>query len=187
MSAFTRAAYVSKTRNMHGSVVCTQAGTLPFLLQEGQTVHFVPPTLHGPRSARVSRVVPLREGSWEVSFDGIASIDKAEQLCACYCLVAHDELAKLPVSETPALLIGFAVEDAQFGPLGEIDAVQESSAQAVLTVVGTRGEVLVPFVDQFIEDVDGQTRTVRTRIPEGLLALNAASVKGDDKEGNEPC
>lgn len=188
MSNFLRAAYVSQARNMNGSVVCKAAGALPFLLYEGLTVHFVPPTLRGPRTAAVERVSSLREGAWEVSFAGIDSIDDAEAIAGSFCLAAIDDLPDASVEEAPALLVGYAVEDAAFGFLGTVEDVLESAAQATLSVVGERGEVLVPFVEEFVEEVDEGSATVRTRIPQGLLDLNraaASAATGAPREGED--
>ena len=75
MSAFARVAFIAKTRNLEGSVVATSADGLPFLLCEGMEVHFVPPSLRGPRNARVSSIRQIREDSYEVSFEDVEGIE----------------------------------------------------------------------------------------------------------------
>ena len=172
MSGFARAAQIVTTRGNQGSVVCKAAGALPFLLREGQTAHFVPPTLRGPLTAVVEQMRAANEGAWEVVFSDVRSLGDAEALMGSYCLVPDDQLPALSAADEPVLLVGYSLHDAAFGDLGSVEEVQQSPAQALLVVQGARGQVLVPFVDEFVVEVDEQERVVRTRIPEGLIALN---------------
>ena len=126
----------------------------------------------------------MREGSWEVSFVGIDSIDDAEALVGSFCLAAAEDLPDVSADEAPALLLGYTVEDSSFGPLGTVSDVLESAAQATLFVTGEQGEVLIPFVEEFVEVVDEAASAIRTRIPQGLLDLNRTA-PGDFAPGTE--
>lgn len=173
MSAFARVAYIAKTRNLEGSVVATSADGLPFFLCEGMEVHFVPPSLRGPRNARVSSVRQLKDDSYEVGFDGIVSIDDAEKVVGCYCLAQSDSLPEVDPSEDPRMLLDFSVQDIAFGDLGVVCEVVLNPAQAILVVEGPRGEVMIPFVDEFVETIDVQSRALQVSVPAGLIAINA--------------
>ena len=186
MSSFTRAAFIVSARHLNGSVVCKAADMLPFLLREGQTVHFVPPTLRGPRSARVVSISEMPSDSWEVSFEGVDNIDVAENLAGSYCLVAESELPEVHPEDNAVVLQGYAVHDSVHGSLGVVEAVLVSPAQSTLDIQGPHGQVLVPFVDEFIVHVDEETHTIQTSIPESLLTLNApGQVAGGSAEGGE--
>ena len=192
MSAFARAAYIVSARHLNGSVVCKAADALPFLLRVGQTVHFVPPTLRGPRAAQVASIEEMPTGAWEVTFEGVDNIDIAESLAGSYCLVAEDELPEITVEDDAAVLKGFAVQDSTYGDLGVIEDVLVNPAQTTLDIQGPHGQVLVPFVDEFVAEVDEDARVVHTHIPESLLVLNApgqdvgnARGEGESAEGGE--
>lgn len=178
MSGFTRAAYVLQTRNLNGGVICKAADTLPFLLEQDQQVFFVPPTLRGPRTARVASVTFLRKDAWEVTFDEIDTPEQAEAIVGSYCLVPTSELPDITVEDTPAVLVGFAVEDTSFGVLGTVEEILENPAQFTLSVVGNEGYVLIPFVDEFIKDVNEEEGIITTSVPRALVDLNAK--KGDE-------
>lgn len=173
MSAFARVAYIAKTRNLEGSVVASSADGLPFLLCEGMEVHFVPPSLRGPRCARVSFVQQLKDDSYEVGFEGIDSIDDAELIAGCYCLAESDSLPEIDPSDDPRMLLDFSVQDAEFGDLGLVAEVMITPAQAILVVEGSHGEVMIPVVDEFIVDMDADSRTIEVSIPAGLLTINS--------------
>ena len=171
MSAFVRVAYIVKTKNLEGSVVAQSADGLPFLLFEGLQVHFVPPTLRGPRTAKVRTVRALGEDAYEVSFDGVEGIGDAEMLAGCYCLASKADVEGQVDLQEPVTLIGCGVSDARFGDLGIVEDVLESPAQALLVVQGSHGRVMIPVVDEFMEGLDEGSRTVCVRIPDGLLSL----------------
>ncbi len=186
MSSFTRAAFIVSARHLNGSVVCKAADALPFLLREGQTVHFVPPTLRGPRSARVVSISEMPSNAWEVSFEGVDNIDVAESLAGSYCLVAENELPEVHPEDDAVVLQGYAVHDTVHGSLGVVEAVLVNPAQSTLEIQGSNGQVLVPFVDEFVVQVDEESRTIQTSIPASLLTLNAPGQTADDSvEGGD--
>src|SRR5262249_58865796 len=51
-------------------------------------------------------------------------------------------------------LIGLTVEDGRGVVLGEVTGLIETGANDVLVVRATHGEELIPFVDQFVKQVD---------------------------------
>ena len=77
MGAYTRVAYISKPKSLNGWVVCHAADGFPFALEPGLTVHFVPPSMRGPRSATVAEVRSARSGVWDVRFEGVETPDDA--------------------------------------------------------------------------------------------------------------
>ena len=172
MSAFVRVAHRIKPKNLEGRVVTQSADGLPVLLCPGLRVHFVPPTLRGPRTAVVRDVRQVRDDAYEVAFDGVESIGDAELVSGCYCLAAKADVAGMADLEVPQTLLGFMVVDAGRGPLGEVVEVLDGAAQAVFVVEGAFGEVMIPVVDEFVTGLDEDARTVHVNVPAGLIGLN---------------
>ena len=172
MGAWVRAAHVVRTKNLQGSVVCHAAEGLPFLLHEGLQVHFVPPTLKGPRQACVESLTPVADDVWEVHFAGIDTIDDAEQLVGCTCLALASQLPNIPATSLFEPMVGCTLVEAEAGPVGIISAVRPGPAQSLLVVTTPEGdEVLIPAVDAFLGPIDHQTNTVHATLPSGLLSL----------------
>lgn len=70
-------------------------------------------------------------------------------------------------------LIGFQVKDAEGHSLGVVNAVDDSSANILLTVVDAEDRVLLlPYHDDFLLHFDLRERILQLRLPEGLLDLN---------------
>lgn len=68
-------------------------------------------------------------------------------------------------------VLGFAVVDRD-QRVGEIVGFSSNGVQDLLRVKTDNGEVLIPFVDDFIVDLNFETRTVNMSLPEGLLDLD---------------
>ena len=107
-----------------------------------------------------------------VSFADIDSTDQASMLISCALF--------LPLTMLPPLtgtrfyyheVKGFSVMDENFGEAGIIEEVLEYPHQAVLRVLLKGKEILIPITDEIILEVNRETRTIRTRAPEGLIEL----------------
>lgn len=171
MSSYTRVAHVIRTKNLEGSVVCHGPDGLPFRMRTGMRVHFVPPTLRGPRTAVVADIDELDDQSWLVRFEGVDTIDDAELICGCTCLAAASDVPDIPSTHPFEHMIGCTLIEAHAGPVGTIVEVRPAPAQSLLVVRVEDGEVLVPAVDAFIGRVDEDARTVHATLPTGLLEL----------------
>lgn len=60
--------------------------------------------------------------------------------------------------------VGFTVIDQKLGTLGIIDAVDDSTANALFAI----GDRLIPVCEEFIRDIDHAHKTLHTNLPEGL-------------------
>jgi 16S rRNA processing protein rimM len=87
----------------------------------------------------------------------------------------------LPLAALPKLsgnkfyyheVIGFEVEDTQFGKVGKITGVNDTTTQALFEIEDEQGnEILIPIIDSFIEKVDRTGQKIIVNTPEGLIDL----------------
>lgn len=78
-------------------------------------------------------------------------------------------------------LVGYTVIDAETGEIGVIYRVDDATVNVLLVVRNQSGEdVYIPAVDEFIENIDPEAKTIYVNLPEGLVGLNAAA--DDDEE-----
>ncbi len=68
-------------------------------------------------------------------------------------------------------VIGFTVEDINFGKVGIIKAVNDSTAQALFEIDRDGIEILIPMNDEFIKKLDRDNKTILVETPEGLIDL----------------
>lgn len=68
-------------------------------------------------------------------------------------------------------IIGFKVEDKNFGHVGLIKSVNDSTAQSLFEIDRNGIEILIPMNDEFISKVDKKNNTIFVDTPEGLIDL----------------
>ena len=68
-------------------------------------------------------------------------------------------------------VIGLNIEDVNFGKVGVIKGVNDSTAQALFEIDRDGIEILIPMNDEFIVKVDRANKTVLVKTPEGLIDL----------------
>ncbi|TDU43122.1 16S rRNA processing protein RimM [Gelidibacter sediminis] len=68
-------------------------------------------------------------------------------------------------------IIGFTVEDVNFGTVGIVKSVNDTTAQALFEIDRDGIEILIPLNDAFIKNVDKQNKLIVVDTPEGLIDL----------------
>jgi len=174
MRPWVDVAYLAKTRNLDGSFVVKATTGLPFLLEEGMEVAFVPPQTDCPRRVHVEHIRLVDDESAEVKFDAVNDSDVAHQLLGCHCLARRAELDEELLNAAPVKWQGWTVVDAERGLLGSVSDIIENPGQDLLEV--DRGgdaadPLLIPVVEEFIIDVDPDNLCITVDVPQGLLEL----------------
>jgi len=68
-------------------------------------------------------------------------------------------------------IIGFQLEDVNYGVVGEIVGVNDKTAQPLFEVDKEGVEVFIPMIDHFIKKIDRPNKKVIVETPEGLIDL----------------
>jgi 16S rRNA processing protein RimM len=68
-------------------------------------------------------------------------------------------------------VIGFTIKDKNFGEVGIITAINDTTAQALFEIDRDGIEILIPMNDEFIVKVDRKNKTIEVNTPEGLIDL----------------
>ena len=162
--AFVEIGRVAKTHGLNGEVSVIVTGDLPFDRLEGIGVWFVPP----PHALRMSRVLGVRPGPKGplFSFEGVADISTADTLRGCRVLARADDV---PEYEEEFDAVGLAVTDDERGALGIVTDVIITGANDVWVVEGPFGEVLIPVIDDVVQEVDEDAMTARVTLLPGLI------------------
>jgi 16S rRNA processing protein RimM len=79
-------------------------------------------------------------------------------------------------------LIGCEVVLESGGRIGELSDVLNLPGQDVLAVKSERGEILIPFIAEFVPEVDLENRKITVVPPAGLLELHESSENEDRDE-----
>lgn len=68
-------------------------------------------------------------------------------------------------------VIGFTMKDKNYGEVGTITGINDTTAQALFEVENNGTEILIPMNDEFILNVDRENKTILVETPEGLIDL----------------
>ena len=68
-------------------------------------------------------------------------------------------------------IIGYSVEDLDFGKVGTVTGVNASTSQALFEIDSNGKQVLIPIIDHFITNLDRDSKTIHLDVPNGLIEL----------------
>lgn len=107
-----------------------------------------------------------------IKFEDIDNEEDADVLIKCDLYLPLEFLPKLDDNQFYFHeIIGFTVEDINFGDVGLIKSVNDSTAQALFEIDRDGIEILIPIHDAFIKKVDKNNKRILVETPEGLIDL----------------
>jgi len=168
-SPYVSIATVEKTQGLHGELVIRYDTRLPFVLSEGNEVWFLPPSIKGPNNALLLSHDDGYPCS-RVRFEGIDSIQAASELVGRKVLVRRSDAATDGLGFDPDEFIGRSVVCCDHGPLGLIEEIIQTPANAIWCVQGPFGEVLIPVIDQVVMDEPADVaEPIQVKLIKGLI------------------
>ena len=105
-----------------------------------------------------------------INIEDIDKVELAKKLITKQVYVDESILSAY-AKENPLLWIDFKIIDAQNGDLGNISDVTNTGFQWIANVIYKNKEVLIPLTDQVIEQVDVKAKTIKVKLPDGLLDI----------------
>ena len=172
MQEWTLIANCIKPNNLKGRLVVRPATGVPFLLSVGMHVNFVPPQTDTPRTATVLDIAKNDSGEYWVYFSGIEDMNLASNLQGCSILVDSSDLDFTPGTTSEPGIVGYAVQDTSKGIIGNVIDCIEKPSQNLICVSGEYGEVLIPYVYEFVISINHEDKIISVDIPDGLFWLN---------------
>ncbi len=107
-----------------------------------------------------------------LTLDGCADRDTADTLRGALVEIAIEDAVPLEDDEYYHFqVIGMQVESDEGEVLGEVvEVIEAPGANDVFIVHGTRGEILIPVIEDVVLDLDREARTIRVHLLPGLLS-----------------
>ncbi len=171
---FITLARVVKTQGRIGEVAAEVHSDVPDRFAAGMKLSALSKSGDARRDVQIEVLWP-HKGLLVLKFAGVDSISDAEALIGAELQVPRAERAQLEegwsyISD----LVGCVVSD-QDREIGQISDVQFGAGEAPLLIVaGVDGKTYdLPFAEAYVEGVDLGGKTVRMRLPEGMLEINA--------------
>lgn len=179
MHTWVDIATLTKKKVHQARFVARMAANLFYSPEVGVEVAFVPPRLDAPRRAFVAEVGEAFKGSYEVAFsfeEGPWSDEALDSLVGCHCLVPRESAEGLGENVERPSVAGFKVIDAALGLVGTALRIESYPGQDMLIAKQADGsELLIPYVDAFVLQVDANEGIIQVALPAGLLDLAQGS------------
>lgn len=140
----------------------------------------------------IESIRPKGSTSYLVKLAGVDSQEEAQQFVNKEIYAMRSDL--IDYFETdgetfvdPDDIEGYEVVDSRLGDLGKVKKVNDATANVLLVVDTPDGdELLVPFVDEFVEEIDQDNKRIVVSLPEGLLEINSKEINSkNDERSNE--
>ena len=107
-----------------------------------------------------------------VKFEDVSAESDAEAILKSDVYLPLDLLPKLSGNKFYYHeVIGFILEDINFGEVGTIVGINDSTAQPLFVIKSGDKEILIPMIDDFIKKVDRKNKTITVETPEGLIEM----------------
>lgn len=106
------------------------------------------------------------------TFKHIETLTKAEKLVGYKVLIHEDELSGIDDSESISDLIGYDLYHPTLQKVGTILHLDDSTSNLLLTIETPDGSsIMIPMVDEWVVDINSQSRRLTLDFPEELLEL----------------
>ena len=105
-----------------------------------------------------------------VKLETIDTVDTSKKLIGKKAFALSDFI--LENDESLKEFIGYAIIDSKLGNIGNIEDVDEKTDNAIIKVIHPSGvEIILPFNDDFIIEIDDDLKTINFNAPEGLIEM----------------
>ena len=107
-----------------------------------------------------------------IAIQDVKTIEAAQHLVGKQAYLPLEMLPKLSGKQFYFHeIVGFTVVDTEKGELGPVTKVLEYPTQAILQVMKDKKEILIPILDQVIQNVDRDQKILTITAPEGLIDM----------------
>jgi len=109
------------------------------------------------------------ENSAILTFDGVESEKYAKRMVGSSVFLFKNEIIVMDDELSDSELVDYLLVDEKLGKIGIIDQIDNYSGNIVFTVNFKGKELLVPFNEDFLLEIDKQNKVIKLKLPEGLI------------------
>ncbi|MCC8360990.1 ribosome maturation factor RimM [Salinimicrobium sediminilitoris] len=107
-----------------------------------------------------------------VKFEEVDTEEDADDLMKCDLYLPLNLLPELGEDQFYFHeIIGYTVEDENYGTVGTLTGVNDTTTQALFEIEKDGKQVLIPMNDYFLQKVDKKNKVIHVKTPEGLIDL----------------
>lgn len=109
-------------------------------------------------------------GSATLKLEGVDSLERAKDFINQSVFYPKKSISE-DISEDleVGFLVGFKLKDQHNHEIGEVLGIDDSTINTLFIVSHPGGELLIPYQEELLLDIDEESRFIQLEIPEGLL------------------
>ncbi len=159
--------YISKTHGLKGHVILR----LNELVQiDEEAIKSVFLELNGSQVPYFIEDFRPNNTGYILKLENINTIDTSKKLIGKKAFALADFI--LEEEESLNEFVGYAIIDSKLGNIGNIAEVDEKTENVIIKVIHPTGvEIILPFNDDFIIEIDDDMKTIEFDAPEGLIEM----------------
>ena len=161
--------FFRKTHGIHGSLVLEFEPRFEFSVEEADRYFIEIDSLLVPFFVQEDGLHFRTANTAIVNLDWVENEKYARRLTGCSVYLFKYEIIDEEEELTEFQLENYLLSDENMGEIGPIVRVDDFSGNVVLTVDYRGQEVLVPYNEDLLVEVDDSRKTIRLNLPEGLL------------------
>jgi 16S rRNA processing protein RimM len=159
--------YISKTHGLKGHVIL-RLNELVRIDEEGIKSIFL--ELNGSQVPYFIEECRPNNAGYIIKLETIDVVETSKKLIGKKAFALTDFI--LEEEESLKEFIGYTIIDSKLGNIGNIADVDEKTDNAIIKVIHPSGvEIILPFNDDFIIEIDDDLKTIKFNAPEGLIEM----------------
>ncbi|MEM7160921.1 MAG: ribosome maturation factor RimM [Bacteroidota bacterium] len=112
------------------------------------------------------------KGMLRIKFEDVDNEAEAKKLVKKEIFAPNSFLPKEEGEFHGHEILGFLVVDQKDGELGNVEDVIEHSSNPLIRVDQGEREILIPYQDEFIIEINSSKKRIEVDLPEGLIEMN---------------
>lgn len=158
--------YISKTHGLKGHVILR----LNELVNIDENIKSIFLDLNGSQVPYFVEECRPNNAGYIIKLETIDVVDTSKKLIGKKAFALSDFI--LEEDESLKEFIGYAIIDSKLGNIGNIADVDEKTDNPIIKVIHPSGvEIILPFNDDFIVEIDDDLKTIEFNGPEGLIEM----------------
>lgn len=159
--------YISKTHGLKGHVIL-RLNELINIDEEAIKSIFL--DINGSQVPYFIEECRPNNTGYIVKLETIDTVDTSKKLIGKKAFALPDFI--LEEDESLKEFIGYSIIDTKLGNIGNIADVDEKTDNTIIKVIHPTGvEIILPFNDDFIIEIDDDLKTIEFNAPEGLIEM----------------
>lgn len=159
--------YISKTHGLKGHVILRLNELINI---DDDAIKSIFLDINGSQVPYFIEECRPNNAGYIVKLETIDTVDTSKKLIGKKAFALLDFI--LENDESLNEFIGYAIIDSKLGNIGNISDVDEKTDNVIIKVIHPSGvEIILPFNDDFIVEIDDDLKTIDFNAPEGLIEM----------------